>query len=110
MDASMHREHILSVGRRTALARVAHLLCELYVRLEVVELAGGGRFPLALTQGDIADVLGLTAVHVNRMLKSLRDQQLLTFRGGEVVIHDWERLRLVAEFSPDYLYLERRAR
>ena len=109
-DASIHREHILSVGRRSALARVAHLLCELNVRMEVVRLAGDGRFELPMTQADIADVTGLTSVHVNRMLKSLRDQQLLTFRGGEVVIHDWNKLQKVAEFSADYLYLERRPR
>lgn len=110
IDASIHREHILSVGRRSALSRIAHLLCELYVRLEVVGLADEDRFELPLTQADIADVAGLTSVHVNRMLKSLRDDGLLTFRGGEVIIHDWERLRRVAEFSGDYLYLERRPR
>jgi CRP-like cAMP-binding protein len=110
MDASIHREHILSIGRRTALSRIAHLLCELYLRLEVVDLAGEWRFRLPLTQTDIADVTGLTSVHVNRMLKSLRDDGLLTFRGGEVTIHDLPRLQQVAEFSPDYLYLERRPR
>jgi CRP-like cAMP-binding protein len=110
MDASIHREHILSVGRRSAQSRIAHLLCELYLRLEVVGLAAKGRFDLPLTQADIADVSGLTSVHVNRMLKSLRDEELLTFRGGEVIIHDWQRLQQVAEFSPDYLYLERRPR
>jgi CRP-like cAMP-binding protein len=110
MDASIHREHILSVGRRSAQSRIAHLLCELYLRLESVDLAAGGRFDLPLTQADIADVSGLTSVHVNRMLKSLRDGGLLTFRSGEVIIHDWERLQQVAEFSPDYLYLERRPR
>jgi CRP-like cAMP-binding protein len=110
MDASIHREHILSVGRRTALSRIAHLLCELYLRLEVVGLAAAGRFHLPLIQADLADVTGLTSVHVNRMLKSLRDEALLTFRGGEVTIHDWERLQQIAEFNPDYLYLERRPR
>jgi CRP-like cAMP-binding protein len=110
IDAAIHREHILSIGRRTALSRIAHLLCELYVRLEVVGLAGEGRFQLPLTQADIADVTGLTSVHVNRMLKSLRDDELLTFRNAEVIIHDWEQLRRIAEFSGDYLYLERRPR
>lgn len=110
LDAAIHRESILSVGRRTALARIAHLLCELNVRLELVGLARGGRFKLPLTQADIADVSGLTSVHVNRMLKKLRDDKLATFRGGEVVIHDWEGLQRVAEFDPAYLYLERRPR
>ena len=110
LDAAIHRERILSVGRRSALARIAHLLCELNLRLEVVGLASRGRYPLPLTQADIADASGLTAVHVNRMLKQLRDQQLLTFRGGEVVIQEWDRLQRVAEFSSGYLYLERRPR
>ena len=51
-----------------------------------------------------------TEIHVNRMLKSLRDKELLTFRAGEVVIHDWEALQRVGEFDPAYLYLERRPR
>ena len=110
VDAAIHREHIVSIGRRTALSRIAHLLCELYVRLEVVGQAAEGRFQLPLTQADIADVTGLTSVHVNRMLKSLRDDELLTFRNAEVIIHDWEQLRRIAEFSGDYLYLERRPR
>ncbi len=110
LDAAIHRERILSIGRRSALARIAHLLCELNLRLEVVGLAKSGRYLLPLTQGDIADATGLTPVHVNRMLKQLRDQQLLTFRGGEVTIHEWDRLQRVAEFSSFYLYLERRPR
>ena len=110
LDAAIHREHILSVGRRTAAARIAHLICELHVRLELVGLAHDNRFALPLTQVDIADATGLTSVHVNRMLKRLRDEELLTFRGGEVVIQDWDRLQRVAEFTPDYLYLERRPR
>lgn len=108
LDAAIHRERILSVGRRTALARVAHLFCELFVRLGLVGLAQGGRFALALTQADLADACGLTSEHVNRMLRKLRDEGLLTLRGGEAIIQDWARLRSVAEFSPDFLYLERR--
>jgi CRP-like cAMP-binding protein len=110
LDAAIHREHILSVGRRSALARIAHLICELQVRLESVGLSEGRRFALPLTQADIADATGLTSVHVNRMLKRLRDEELVTFRGREVIIQDWERLQRVAEFTSDYLYLERRPR
>lgn len=110
LDAAIHRERILSVGRRSALSRIAHLLCELNVRLEIVGLAQGNRYPLPLTQADIADATGLTSVHVNRMLKQLRDEDLLTFRHGEVVIHQWDRLQQLAEFSSGYLYLERRPR
>ena len=110
LDAAIHREKILSVGRRTALARIAHLLCELFVRLEVVGLAGSDSYKLPLTQADLADATGLTSVHVNRMLKKLRDDGLLTFRTGEVAIHDWEGLQRAGEFDPSYLFLERRPR
>jgi CRP-like cAMP-binding protein len=110
LDSAIHRERILSVGRRSALGRIAHLLCELYMRLEIVGLASHHSFPLALTQADLGDATGLTAVHVNRMLKKLRDDGLVTYRGGEVAIQDWERLQRVAEFTPSYLFLERQER
>ncbi len=108
LDAAINRESILSVGRRTALARVAHLLCEVKARLDLVDLVKDGRYQFPLTQADIADATGLTSVHVNRMLKKLRDDKILTFRGGEVVLHDWGKLQRIAEFDPAYLYLERR--
>lgn len=110
IDASIQRDRILSVGRRSALARIAHLLCELHVRLGGVGLAENLRFPLPLTQTDIAEANGLTSVHVNRMLRQLRDQGLVTFRGGEVVIHHLERLEALAEFDPDYLFVDHRPR
>ncbi|HEY0413359.1 MAG TPA: Crp/Fnr family transcriptional regulator [Allosphingosinicella sp.] len=110
LDAAIHREKILSIGRRSALARIAHLLCELFVRTRIVGLAEEEGYPLPLTQADLADATGLTSVHVNRMLRRLRDEGLLTFRGGRVTIHDWHRLQRVAEFEPTYLHLERRPR
>lgn len=110
LDAAIHREKILSIGRRSALARIAHIFCELLVRLRIVGLATDTGYALPLTQADLADVTGLTSVHVNRMLKKLRDEDLLTFRGGMVTICDWERLQRVAEFDPTYLHLERRPR
>ena len=110
IDAAVHREKILSIGRRSALARIAHIFCELLVRLRIVGLADDNGYALPLTQADLADSTGLTSVHVNRMLKKLRDENLLTFRGGEVAIGDWERLQRVAEFDPTYLHLERRPR
>jgi CRP-like cAMP-binding protein len=107
LDAAIHREKIMSVGRRPAVARIAHLMCELFLRLGVVGLAGPDRFRLAMTQTELADATGLTSIHVNRMLKQLRDEGLMTFRGGEVVIHDWAGLQRIAGFDPRYLYLER---
>jgi CRP-like cAMP-binding protein len=110
LDAAIHREWEVSLGRRTALAKVAHLFCELYVRLGIVGLTEGTSYELKLTQTDLAESLGLTSVHVNRTLRELREQGLVEFRGSRVEISDLPRLERVAEFSPDYLYLEKRPR
>ena len=110
LDAAIHREWELSLGRRTALARVAHLFCEMYVRLGLVGLAEDGRYDLPITQADIAECLGLTSVHVNRTLRELRDRGLVEFRGGKVRIDDLKGLEAAAEFDPLYLYLEKRPR
>lgn len=110
IDAAVQRERILSIGRRSALARVAHLLCELYVRLDVIGQVDGLTYRLPVTQLDIADATGLTAVHVNRMLRQLRRDTIVTFRGGLVEIHDLERLEQVAEFDRDYLFLDNQPR
>ena len=110
LDAAIQRETILSVGRRAALARIAHLACELSIRLSLVGLGTKKGFALPMTQADLADATGLTSVHVNRMLKQLRDQRLMTFRHGEVVIHDWDGLAQAAEFDAHYLHLEKRPR
>jgi CRP-like cAMP-binding protein len=110
LDAAIHREWELSLGRRTALSKVAHLFCELWVRLSIVGLAEGDSYDLALTQADLAECLGLTPVHVNRTLKDLREQGLVEFRAGRVRIMNQYGLERVAEFVPDYLYLEKRPR
>jgi CRP-like cAMP-binding protein len=110
LDAAVHREWELSLGRRTALARTAHLFCELKVRLELVGLADGGGYALAMTQIELAECLGLTPVHVNRTLKQLREEAVVEFRSGRVAIQDWARLLRIAEFNPSYLYLEKRPR
>lgn len=110
LDAAIHREKILSIGRRSAISRVAHLLCELHVRLNVVELAQQDSYPLALTQAQLADATGLTQVHVNRTLKELRDRGVVTVRGGTVAVGNWAALIDIAEFTDDYLYLERQPR
>jgi CRP-like cAMP-binding protein len=110
LDASIHREWVISLGSRSSLARVAHLFCELHVRLGVVCLTDGDSYALNLSQTDLAECVGLTAVHVNRTLKELRDRGLVTFRSRRVCIHDLDGLRRLAEFDPAYLYLERRPR
>jgi CRP-like cAMP-binding protein len=104
LDAAMHREWIFRLGRLAAEGRVAHLFCELNVRLEMVGLASGGRYMLPMTQPDLAETCGITGVHVNRVLRALRERGLLTYKGGEVHILDVQKLADVAEFEPDYLY------
>jgi CRP-like cAMP-binding protein len=110
MDAAIHREWELSLGRRSAIARLAHLFCELHVRLGIVGLAEGLEYDLSLTQAELSECLGLTSVHINRTLKELREQALVEFRGSRVSIADLAGLRRLAEFDPAYLYLEKRPR
>ena len=107
LDAAIHREWEVSLGRRTAISRMAHLFCELHVRLTIAERAEQSSYHLPLTQTDLAECLGLTPVHINRTLKELRERHLVSFRGGQVDIHDLRGLERVAEFDPAYLYLER---
>lgn len=107
LDAAIHRSWAVSLGRRDAIARLAHLLCELLLRLQIVHAADSASYALPLTQADLAECLGLTPVHVNRVLKELRERDLLTFRNGRVDIFDFEKLARLAEFSPAYLYLDK---
>ncbi|NYD89927.1 Crp/Fnr family transcriptional regulator [Sphingomonas melonis] len=104
IDAAMHREWIFRLGRLGAEGRLAHFFCELYARLEMVGLARDGQFDLPLTQPDLAEACGLTGVHVNRTLRTLRERNLLTFKSGRVEILNHAGLCAAAEFASDYLY------
>ena len=104
LDAAIHREWIFRMGRLGADGRVAHFFCELNARLEMVELAENGRFMLPATQADVAEACGITGVHVNRVLRLMRERGLLLFRSGEVEITDLPGLTALAEFDPLYLY------
>lgn len=101
----MLREWIVNLALRRAEKRLAHLFCELLVRLERVGLVKAGSFELPLTQRDLGDVLALTAVHINRSLRELREAGLVTVKKQTVLIHDVERLKKFAGFSPNYLHL-----
>jgi CRP-like cAMP-binding protein len=105
LDAALYRQWIIDNGRRTSYQRIAHLICEVGARLEVIGRLHGGNYDLPVTQSHLADAMGLSLVHVNRTLKQLRDDGLLSFRGHEVTVVDWERLRAAAEFDPGYLQL-----
>jgi CRP-like cAMP-binding protein len=109
VDEAVLRAWIVNVGRRDAFEAVGHLICELYVRMRNVGLVSDDRFDLPLTQEEIADALGLTPVHVNRVLQRLRAEDLISFRRGLLTIHDYSRLEKAAGFNPNYLHIERRA-
>ena len=108
VDAAIHREWAVSLGRRSALARTAHLFCELFERLKVVELTRGDSYDFPLTQDELATALGMTPVHINRTLQELRRQELIRLEHRQLTILDQDGLRKVAEFDTDYLYLDRR--
>lgn len=115
VDGAIEREMITSLGIRSAVSRLAHLFCEMQVRLEVVGLAsacaeGRCRYDLPLNQEALSDILGMTPVHTNRMLKELRERGLLTFKSHIVEISDWKGLAALAEFDPFYLCLRQRPR
>jgi CRP-like cAMP-binding protein len=110
IDASIFREWVLNVGRRPAISRIAHLLCELGLRLEAAGLAEAGRYELPLTQEQIADAAGLTSVHVNRVLQELGRLGLIARSRRSVTIPDWEQLRRIGDFNGRYLHLEPSAR
>jgi CRP-like cAMP-binding protein len=110
LDAAIHREWELSLGRRSALQKTANLFCELHIRLGLIGLADDSGYDLQITQSELAECLGLTVVHVNRTLKELRELGLVNFRRGRVDLEDPEALRSLGEFDPLYLYLDRRPR
>jgi len=105
VDAAIHREWIAGLGRRSAASRLAHLVCEMLARAQAVGLADGLSYDFPVTQALLADVLGITKVHVNRSLQELRQTGLLQFEGGRITITNWDRLAALADFDPAYLNL-----
>ena len=110
LDAAIHREWMLSAGRRSAIGRVAHLFCELLLRLQVTGCAEDESYDFPLTQVQLADCLGLTSVHVNRTLQQLRKDKLIELRDKRLRILNLAELQRVGEFDPSYLYLEKHRR
>ena len=105
IDAAIFREWMIGIGRRTAYTRIAHLLCEVFVRLRSVGLANGNECEFPITQTEIGDALGLSTVHVNRSLQELRADGLVDLRRGILAIQDWDGLKKAGEFDPTYLHL-----
>ena len=107
VDGSVFREWIANVARRDAAARLSHLLCEFGVRLQALGLAKRDSFELPMTQEQLADATGLTAVHVNRTLKELEAQGLIKRTNRYVAVGDWDRLEKAGDFDASYLHLGR---
>jgi CRP-like cAMP-binding protein len=105
VEGSIFREWIINVGRRDARTRVAHLLCEFALRLEVADLGESQRYELPMTQEQLADAVALTPVHVNRTLKNLEADGLITRTQRVISIEDWKTLATVGDFQPRYLHL-----
>jgi CRP-like cAMP-binding protein len=106
VDEATLREWLANMGQRTADRQLAHLICELRLRLEVVGLADKGGMHIPMTQEEMGDTLGISTVHVNRVLQQLRMDGLMMIRGHAVQIPDLARLERFAEFNPDYLHLD----
>lgn len=104
VDASIFREWVLNVGRRSAKSRIAHMLCEFALRREAAGLGPPERFDFPMTQSQIGDATGLTSVHVNRMLQELGDEGVIARSKREVEIIDWRRMRQIADFDQAYLH------
>jgi CRP-like cAMP-binding protein len=104
IDASIFREWVVNVGRRDSRARIAHILCEFSLRLESAGLAENHRYELPMTQEQLADAVGLTSVHVNRVLKILEEEGLISRERRSIVIQDWARMREAGDFNERYLH------
>ncbi len=109
-DSAVLREWIVDHGSRDALERIAHLMCELLIRYRIIGETTDDSFPFLLTQEELADALGMTPVHVNRMLRQLRSQGLIDLKGRTLTVLDPKGLQRVAKFDSSYLHLTRTER
>ena len=110
IDGAIHREWIVAMGRRSKGSHLAHLFCELFVRLQVVKRTNDMSFHLPVSQAELADVLGLSVVHMNRVISALRNSGVIVWANHTVTILDWQRLQQIAEFDPIYLSMTREPR
>ncbi|MBS89913.1 hypothetical protein sphantq_01680 [Sphingobium sp. AntQ-1] len=106
VDASIYREWVLNVGRRDARARIAHILCEIAVRMHAAGVIDAADFHLPMTQEQLGDATGMTSVHVNRTLKALAKDGLIDHSGRWIAIQDWNKIRREGDFNPLYLHLD----
>lgn len=104
VDEAILREWLVNMGKRRSDRQMAHLLCEMHFRLKAVGLSLGSMLPL--TQEELADILGISHVHAQRVMASLRDAGLVSLQGRRIVVTDFERMIEFSEFDPDYLHLD----
>jgi CRP-like cAMP-binding protein len=104
IDASIFREWMVGLGRRSATQRVGHFMCEIYLRLQVVGLAKDHKCAIPMTQSDMADAFGLSLVHLNRTLKELKEAGLISLRHQTLAILNWHGLVKACDFDPAYLH------
>ena len=105
IDAAIFRQWMIGMGRRSSESQLAHLLCELLVRIRAVELVEDHACKLPMTQAELGDALGISNVHVNRVLQDLRAKGLIFLQGAHLKVLDWEGLKAAGEFDPTYLHL-----
>lgn len=110
VSAAVQREWLMNLGQRSAHERILHLLCEAYLRLRAVGLARGLSCEFPLTQALIADITGLTSVHVSRTFQAIREEGLVEVRDRVLTIRDLDALMGAALFNPAYLHLDRDGR
>jgi len=106
IDAAIFREWMTNIGRRDAYNRIAHLFCEWVVRLRTVGLVRDYTCELPMTQSELGDAMGISTVHVNRVLQELRSNGLISLRGSTLRVLEWEQLKQVGDFDPTYLHLD----
>jgi CRP-like cAMP-binding protein len=105
IEAAIYREWLGNIACREALMRLACFICEISIRLKLARLSDGYRFQLPLTQGELGDLLGMSLVHANRCVRTLREDGLVTLQGRQLEILDWRALRELGDYDPSYLQL-----
>lgn len=106
-EQEIAREWILNLGTRPGLARVGHLLCELFYRLQMAGLTNGNSCHLPITQMHLAEAVGVSSVQMNRMLQTMRAEGLIVLKSSTLTLSDMARLSAISEFSPSYLRMRR---
>jgi CRP-like cAMP-binding protein len=109
IDEAIVRAWMANIGQKPARARISHLFCEVFLRSEAIGVAKNNAIPFPITQTEIADALGLSVVHVNRVVQELRSEGLIALENGTLQILNWQSLQAEADFQPEYLRIKKLA-